>query len=1056
VGTELDAIVVGAGHNGLVTACYMARAGLRVQVLEREAWVGGAAVSRSLHPQYTYSNCSYVCSLLRPEIIRGLELPRHGLQVIPYEGGGTMMKNGNHLAVYSNHDAMRREIARHSKRDAEAYERFSRDVMRQCKFIKPLLMRTPPDPTSWLPRDLMELVFLGQHFHKLGEARMYDTVRFFTMSAADYLDEYFESDIVKAHLAGSSIIGTALGPRSPGTAYVLLHHYMGDIDDAVGAWGFARGGMGAVTQAMKSSLEASGGQIRTSADVRQVLVRHGRACGVALANGEEIRARTVVSNMDVKRTFLKTVAESDLPADFVRAVRNFKIRGSSGKLNIALDGLPTFPVFPADSPCIRGPAHHRDARRGGTRLRRLEGRTLVAQALRRHAAALAHRPDDGPPGQALHVGVRPVRTVQARRRRMEQRAAHRLRQHRHRRHRRTQPGLQVQDRARRDPHPLGHRERSGPDRRQHLPGRTHHGPADVQPTDTRLRAVPLADQGTLHVRFEHPPRWRRDGRPGRQCRAHHPEGPGPGARGMSTPMNTQNAKYDHIIVGGGHNGLVCAATLARQGRRVLVLEAADAVGGAAITREFAPGFHVSAGAHLLHALPESLVRTLGLEQHGLRFAARGLPTSALSESGEAVVFAGGAVSGVGAPDAQAYARFAVQLGRYARIMSRLDATVPFRLSFGTWRERRDALQLALRIRLLGKRDMREFLRIAGMNAYDLLTDTFSSPLLKGALGFDASLGAEYAARSPGTVLTLLQRWAGQDRAGTLGLAQPAGGMGALSQAIAAAARAAGAEIRTGARVQRIVVDNDRAVGVRLDGGETIAARSVISNADPRSTFLKMVGAEYLDTDFVRRIDHFRAKGLVAKVHLALDSLPSFRGVDARGAGGRLLVAPSLDYLELAFNPAKYRDIPEHPALEITLPSVNDSTLAPAGKHVMSINVMFVPYDLGADPAGARARLLGNVLSTLDRHAPGIRDRISASELRTPADLEGEFGMAGGHWHHGALAFDQFFFTRPVPGAAQYATPLPGLYLCGAGSHPGGGVMGLAGMNAAGVVLQGSI
>jgi phytoene dehydrogenase-like protein len=525
---------------------------------------------------------------------------------------------------------------------------------------------------------------------------------------------------------------------------------------------------------------------------------------------------------------------------------------------------------------------------------------------------------------------------------------------------------------------------------------------------------------------------------------------------MSTQIGKSVGKrYDHVIIGGGHNGLVCAVTLARKGRSVLVVEAAAEVGGAAVTREFAPGFRVSAGAHLLHALPESLVRSLALAQHGLRFAARGLPTSALAESGEAVVFSGGTVSGAGAQDAQAYARFAGRMDRYARVMSRLDGTVPFKLSFKTWRERRDALQLALKIRLLGKRDMRDLLRIAGMNAYDLLTDTFSSPLLKGALGFDASLGAEYAARSPGTVLTLLQRWAGHQRAGTLGLAQPAGGMGALTQAMGAAARAAGVEIRTGTRVRRIAIENDRAAGVLLETGETIAAKSVISNADPRSTFLKLVGPEYLDTDFVRRIDHYRAKGLVAKVHLALDSLPGFRGIDARAAGGRLLVAPSLDYLELAFNPSKYRDIPEQPALEITLPSINDSALAPAGKHVMSINVMFVPYDLGSDPAGARSRLLGNVLSTLDRYAPGIRDRISASELLTPADLEREFGMAGGHWHHGALAFDQFFFTRPVPGAAQYATPLPGLYLCGAGSHPGGGVMGLAGMNAAGVVLEGS-
>jgi phytoene dehydrogenase-like protein len=360
VGTQFDAIVIGGGHNGLVNACYMARSGLRVQVLERCGYVGGAAVSRSLHPEFTYSNCSYVCSLLRPEIIRSLELPRFGLQIIPYEGGGTMMRNGDHFAIYNNHDAMRREIARHSKRDAEAYDRYARDVMRQCKFIKPLLMRTPPDPTSFLPRDFMELIYLGQRFHRMGEARMHDTIRFYMMSAADFLDEYFESEIVKAHLAGSSIIGTALGPRSPGSAYVLLHHYMGDIDEAVGTWGFARGGMGAVSEAMRASFEASGGSVRTNADVRRVLVRNGRAEGVLLASGEEVKARTVVSNMDIKRTFLETVHEQDLPSEFLQAVRNFKIRGSSGKINIALDSLPEFPAFPKGSPCIRGDLHITD------------------------------------------------------------------------------------------------------------------------------------------------------------------------------------------------------------------------------------------------------------------------------------------------------------------------------------------------------------------------------------------------------------------------------------------------------------------------------------------------------------------------------------------------------------------------------------------------------------------------------------------------------------------------------------------------------------------------
>ncbi len=199
-----------------MAACYLARAGLKVLVLERNPYIGGAAVSRQLYQDFTYSNCSYVCSLLRPEIMRTLELPKHGLQIIPYEGGCTMMQDGGHLALYDNHDALRREISRHSKRDAEAYDRYSRDVMRQCKFIKPLLMREPPDPTSFKPRDLQELLYLGQRFHGLGEERMYDTLRFWTMSAADFLDEYFESEIVKAHFAGSSIIGTALGPALAG------------------------------------------------------------------------------------------------------------------------------------------------------------------------------------------------------------------------------------------------------------------------------------------------------------------------------------------------------------------------------------------------------------------------------------------------------------------------------------------------------------------------------------------------------------------------------------------------------------------------------------------------------------------------------------------------------------------------------------------------------------------------------------------------------------------------------------------------------------------------
>jgi phytoene dehydrogenase-like protein len=318
-------------------------------------------VSRSLYPGFTYSNCSYVSSLLRPEIMRDLELPRHGLQILPYDGGAVLTRDGGYLAMYRDHDANRREFARHSKRDAEAYDRYSRDIMRFCRFIRPLLLRTPPDPTSFRPRDLGELAHLGKRLFDLSETEICEMIRFWTMSISDYLDEYFENPVIKAYLAVSAIIGTALGPMSPGSAYVLLHHYMGDVDGNVGAWGFARGGMGAITQAMAKALAAAGGEIRTGTGVKRVLVRDGRAAGVVLEGGEEIRAARVVSNMDVKRTFLKCVEAGELPAAFLKRVRAFKTRGSSGKLNIALDGLPRFPALPEGSPCLKGDLHFTDS-----------------------------------------------------------------------------------------------------------------------------------------------------------------------------------------------------------------------------------------------------------------------------------------------------------------------------------------------------------------------------------------------------------------------------------------------------------------------------------------------------------------------------------------------------------------------------------------------------------------------------------------------------------------------------------------------------------------------
>ena len=355
-----DAVIVGAGHNGLVAAAYLARAGLRVLAVEKNDHVGGAAVSRELHPGFTYSNCSYVCSLVRPEIMRDLDLPRHGLQILPYEGGAVLKEDGGYLGMFRDHDANRREFARHSARDAEAYDRYARDVMRHCRFIRPLLLRTPPDPVSLRPRDLGELAWLGRRVMELSERQVAEMVRFWTMSISDFLDEYFESPVIKAYLAVSAIIGTALGPMSPGSAYVLLHHYMGDVDGNVGAWGYARGGMGAISAALRASFEAAGGEVRTGRGVRRILVSNGRATGVELDDGEVIRARRVVSGMDARRTFLGCMAEDDLPADFTAAVRRFKTRGSSGKLNIALDAAPVFPALPEGAPMLRGDLHFTD------------------------------------------------------------------------------------------------------------------------------------------------------------------------------------------------------------------------------------------------------------------------------------------------------------------------------------------------------------------------------------------------------------------------------------------------------------------------------------------------------------------------------------------------------------------------------------------------------------------------------------------------------------------------------------------------------------------------
>jgi phytoene dehydrogenase-like protein len=349
-----DVIVIGGGHNGLVNAAYLARAGKKVLVLERRHVLGGAAVTEEIIPDFLFSECSYVVSLLRPEIIRELDLPRHGLEILPLDGTFSPMPDGNHLWRMNDHAKSIREIRRHSRVDAEAYDEFSKMMTPMCRFVKPMLSMVPPDPTTLNPRDLKQLHFLMQRFRELSSDERYTLIQLMTMSSADFLDQWFETDVLKATMSASGIIGTFLGIRSPGTAYVLLHHYMGEIDGAFRSWGFSRGGTGAISNAIAAAAREAGVEIRTKAPVGKILVKEGRAAGVVLQSGEEITANVISSSVDPHLTFEKFLEPAELPADFLEGVRRYKFRGSSGKVNIALDALPEFKSLPGDGAHLRG------------------------------------------------------------------------------------------------------------------------------------------------------------------------------------------------------------------------------------------------------------------------------------------------------------------------------------------------------------------------------------------------------------------------------------------------------------------------------------------------------------------------------------------------------------------------------------------------------------------------------------------------------------------------------------------------------------------------------
>ncbi|HTI37556.1 MAG TPA: NAD(P)/FAD-dependent oxidoreductase [Vicinamibacterales bacterium] len=351
---HFDAIVIGGGHNGLVTAAYLARAKRKVLVLERRHVLGGAAVTEEIFPGFKYSVCSYVVSLLRPEIIRELDLPRHGLEILPLDGTFTPMPSGDYLWRVNDHAKTRREIARHSRVDAEAYEEYGKSMVEMGRFVKPILNMTPPDPTSLDPRGLMDLLFLGRRFQSLSDQDKYNQVQLMTMSAVDFLDQWFETDVLKATMSASGIIGTFLGVRSPGTAYVLLHHYMGEIDGAFRSWGLSRGGTGAISNAIAAAAVEAGVEIRKETAVSKILVKEATAVGVVLDNGDYFTANVIASSLDPRQTFDRMIGEEHLPADFMDDVRRYKFRGSSGKVNMALDALPDFTCLPGEGPHLRG------------------------------------------------------------------------------------------------------------------------------------------------------------------------------------------------------------------------------------------------------------------------------------------------------------------------------------------------------------------------------------------------------------------------------------------------------------------------------------------------------------------------------------------------------------------------------------------------------------------------------------------------------------------------------------------------------------------------------
>jgi phytoene dehydrogenase-like protein len=511
--------------------------------------------------------------------------------------------------------------------------------------------------------------------------------------------------------------------------------------------------------------------------------------------------------------------------------------------------------------------------------------------------------------------------------------------------------------------------------------------------------------------------------------------------------------YDVAIIGGGHNGLVAACYLAKNGLKTLVLEQRGTVGGGAVTEELHPGFRCSTLDHAAGPLSSQVAGDLDLSRFGLEMITPEARVLALSPDGKSLCVyndVGRTVSEIekfSAKDAKSYPEFVNSFARIGKVLAPLISMTPPLIDQPTTADLWHLGKVGLAFRGLGKKDEYRLLRWGPMAVADLAGEWFETELLRAVVAARGIYGAFAGPWSAGTSLGLL--WQAALDGSAIGSASYAkGGMGALSEALASAAKAAGVEIRTLAKVNGV---NGDAGKLTLESGEEIESRAVVSNADPRTTFLHLVDPIDLDPNFLLKMRNYRAPGTAAKINLALSGLPEFRGVNGDKAklAGRIHIGPEIDYLERAFDASKYGEFSPEPYLDITIPSIEDSSLAPAGKHVMSIHVQFAPYKLKQGDWTTRSDEFGdNVIDQLEKYAPGLRDLIVAAQVITPLDLEQSYGLSGGHIHHGEQTLDQFFTFRPLIGWAQYRTPLKRLYLCGAGTHPGGGLTGLPGANAA--------